>query len=64
VDRVTTAAVPVREFKAHLSRYLNQVRAGRALEITSHRKVIAKAIPVPEAPNRGPERLLAAGSAH
>lgn len=56
-------AVPVREFKSHLARYLREVRAGRTFEITSRRKVIAKVIPVPEAPRRGLQRLLAAGAA-
>jgi prevent-host-death family protein len=41
--------VQVRELKAHLSRYLAEVRAGRAVEVTYHRKIVARIIGVPEA---------------
>lgn len=55
--------VPIREFKAHLSRYLAQVRAGGVIEITAYRKVVARVSGVPEAPVKGISALLAAGAA-
>lgn len=56
-------AVSIREFKARLSHYLAQVRAGQTLEISSHRKVIARVSAVPEAKEQGVERLLSSGAA-
>lgn len=55
--------VPVREFKARLSHYLAQVRAGGTVEISSHRKVIARLTGAPEGHPPGIQRLLAAGAA-
>lgn len=55
--------VSIREFKAHLSRYLAEVRAGRPIEISSHRKVIARVTAVPNKETQGIGRLLAAGAA-
>src|SRR4030042_5971508 len=40
--------VSIRELKAHLSRYLAQARQGTALEITSHRRIVARVTGVPE----------------
>jgi prevent-host-death family protein len=34
--------VSVRDLKTHLSRYLAQAQAGEEIEVTSHRKVIAR----------------------
>ena len=56
--------VSIREFKARLSHYLAEARAGRPVEITSHRKVIARVSGVPGATDAGIARLLASGSAH
>jgi prevent-host-death family protein len=55
--------ISIREFKAHLSRYLAEARAGRPLEVTSHRKVVARVIGVPEAATPGVSRLVASGAA-
>lgn len=40
--------ISIREFKAHLSRYLAQARQGITLEITSHRRIVARVTGVPE----------------
>lgn len=53
----------VREFKARLSHYLGRARAGQTIEITSHRKVIARVIGVPSAGGEGVPRLVASGAA-
>jgi prevent-host-death family protein len=53
--------ISVREFKAHLSHYLNKAQAGQALEITSHRKVVARVVGVPK--SSGLSRLIADGAA-
>jgi prevent-host-death family protein len=45
-----TISVPVREFKSKLSHYLAKAREGQTVEITSHRKVIARVTGVPEEP--------------
>lgn len=55
--------VPVHEFKAHLSRYLAEVRAGKTVEISRHRRVVARVIGVPEAADDGIARLLTSGAA-
>ncbi|MGH8583731.1 MAG: type II toxin-antitoxin system Phd/YefM family antitoxin [Gammaproteobacteria bacterium] len=54
--------VSIREFKTHLSRYLTQARAGQAVEITSHRKVVARVIGVPPEATEGLARLMASGA--
>lgn len=51
--------VSIREFKAHLSRYLTQARAGQPVEITRHRKVVARVIGVPPLATEGLARVLA-----
>lgn len=56
-------SVPVHEFKARLSHYLAQARAGKTIEIASHRKVVARMTGVADAGATGFERLLAAGLA-
>ncbi len=53
--------VSVREFKAHLSRYLAEVRTGKTIEISSHRKVIARVSGAADSEKSGIERLLADG---
>lgn len=55
--------VSIRELKAHLSRYLVQARQGMALEITSHRKVVARVVGVPESSTLVPGTLIACGAA-
>ena len=55
--------VPIREFKAHLSRYLAQARAGQVIEVTADRKVVARVSGVPAVAGRGIPSLIAAGAA-
>ena len=55
--------VSVREFKANLSRYLSEARAGRTVEVSSHRKVIARVSGVPDDSDSGAQRLVALGAA-
>jgi len=55
--------VSIRELKAHLSRYLAQARQGTALEITSHRRVVARVTGVPEPSTPALAELIARGAA-
>ena len=55
--------VSIREFKAHLSRYLAQARQGTVLEITSRRRVVARMIGVPESSTSALGELIARGAA-
>ena len=55
--------VSMQEFKAHLSRYVGQAQSGQLIELTSHRKVVARIVGVPSTDNVGVSRLLAAGVA-
>ena len=55
--------VSIQEFKSHLAKYVGQARSGEAIELTSHRKVVAHVIGVPESSHPGVARLLAAGVA-
>ena len=56
--------VPIREFKARLSHYLAQAGAGHGvIEITSHRRVVARVTGVPSEAGEGIARLVAAGAA-
>lgn len=55
--------VSMREFKAHLSQYVVQAQAGQAIELTSHRKVVARLVGVPAAECVGVARLMASGTA-
>ncbi len=55
--------VPMRDFKSHLSQYVLQAQAGQAIELTSHRKVVARLVGVPATESAGLARLLAAGVA-
>ncbi|MDR1851693.1 MAG: type II toxin-antitoxin system Phd/YefM family antitoxin [Propionibacteriaceae bacterium] len=51
--------VGLREFRAHLSSYLEQVKAGRTLTLTEHETPVAQLRPLPEQSNY--EKLVAAG---
>lgn len=55
--------VSMREFKSHLSQYVEQAQAGQSIELTSHRKVVARIVGVPPTDCTGVARLLAAGVA-
>ena len=55
--------VSMQEFKSHLSRYVGQAQSGQLIELTSHRKVVARIIGVPPTNSVGVSCLLAAGVA-
>lgn len=55
--------VSMHEFKSHLSRYVSQAQSGHTIELTSHRKVVARLVGVPSTDSAGVSRLLAAGIA-
>lgn len=55
--------VSMQEFKSHLSRYVVEAQSGQLIELTSHRKVVARLIGVPAAASSGLSCLLAAGMA-
>lgn len=55
--------VSIRDLKTHLSRYLSQAREGMALEITSHRKVVARITGVPASASPALGTLIASGAA-
>ncbi len=42
---------PVSELKAHLSEYLNQVKAGMEVLITDRGKPVARLVPIPRSKN-------------
>lgn len=42
MSEVVTAQVSVRELKTHLSEWLGRVQEGEVVEVTSHRKPIAR----------------------
>ena len=54
--------VSIREFKSHLSQYIEQAQSN-VIELTSHRKVVARIIGVRQSEQAGVARLLAAGVA-
>ena len=53
--------VPIREFKARLSHYLAKATRG-AIEVTSHKKVVARVTGVPPEAGAGIARLIASGA--
>lgn len=55
--------VSMQEFKSHLSQYVSCAQSGQLIELTSHRKVVARIVGVPQAESTGVTRLLAAGVA-
>ena len=55
--------VSIHEFKSHLSQYVGQAQSGEVIELTSHRKVVARIVGVPLTENTGVSRLLSAGVA-
>ena len=36
--------VSMQEFKSHLSRYVSQAQSGQLIELTSHRRVVARIV--------------------
>jgi prevent-host-death family protein len=55
--------VSMQEFKSHLSHYVSEAQSGQLVELTSHRKVVARIIGVPSSASVGVSSLLAAGVA-
>ena len=55
--------VSIRELKARLSEYLSRARSGESIEVTSHRKIVARLVGVPATEDEGLKRLLASGTA-
>ena len=55
--------VSMREFKSHLSSYVSQAQSGQLIELTSHRKVVARLVGAPATDSTGIAGLLAAGAA-
>jgi prevent-host-death family protein len=55
--------IPVREMKANLSRYLREAAAGQGFEVTSHGRVVARVVGVPDQCVGGTARLVATGAA-
>ncbi|QTR50544.1 type II toxin-antitoxin system Phd/YefM family antitoxin [Candidatus Thiothrix anitrata] len=54
--------VSIRELKTHLSHYLQQTRSGEAIDITSHRRIIARLQGIVSSENPGIQALLAQGA--
>ena len=55
--------VSIRELKTHLSKYLKLAQDGQPLEVTSHRRVVARISGVCSASDTGLAHLLANGLA-
>ena len=55
--------VSMREFKSRLSSYVNHAQSGELIELTSHRKVVARLIGVPATESIGIANLLATHAA-
>ena len=53
----------MQEFKSHLSHYVGEAQSGQLIELTSHRKVVARLIGVPAIDSTGLSCLLATGNA-
>ena len=58
----STQRVSISEFKARLSHYLDQARSHGMIEITSHRKVVARVTGVSPEAGEGIARLVATGA--
>lgn len=55
--------VPIHELKARLSHYLAEARRGRPVEITSHRRVVARLVGVHATGDDALARYVAEGKA-
>jgi prevent-host-death family protein len=56
--------VSIQEFKSHLAKYVRQAQSGQTIELTSHRKLVARVIGVVQTDGSdGVARLLVAGIA-
>ncbi len=54
--------IAIRELKATLSRVLSLAQSGEVIEVTSHRKPIARIVGVPEMAGSGLQALIASGA--
>lgn len=54
--------VSIRELKTHLSHYVQQTRGGEAIDITSHRRIVARLQGISNSKNPGIQALLAQGA--
>ena len=55
--------VSMQEFKSHLAKYVSLAQSGQTIKLTSHRKVVAHIIGVPQSNSDDVTRLLVAGAA-
>jgi len=53
----------MQECKSQMAKYVRESRGGKTLELTSHRKVVARLIGMPQSESTGVAKLLAAGAA-
>ena len=63
MEKVVASQVSVRDLKTHLSEWLGRVQAGEVVEVTSHRKPIARitAVKPAEAPSNPLQKAREAG---
>lgn len=54
--------IAVRDLKARLSRVLALAQQGEVVEVTSHRRPVARIVGVPAQPDEGLRGLMAAGA--
>lgn len=54
--------VAVRDLKAHLSRFLSRAQAGESIEVTSHNRLIARIVGVPDGTAEGLREPIAKGA--
>ncbi len=57
-----TITVPIRQLKAQLSHFLSKARAGHPIEVTSHDKIVARIIGVPDEVGERFGNLIASGA--
>ena len=55
--------VSIHKFKSHLSEYVRKAQSGQVIELTSHRRVVARVTGVPATLDQGLARLLSSGAA-
>jgi len=55
--------VSIGEFKSHLAKYVSKAQSGELIELTSHRKIVARLAGVAPDDGSAVSRLLAAGTA-
>jgi prevent-host-death family protein len=54
--------IAIRELKATLSRVLSLAQGGEVIEVTSHRKPIARITGVPDTADKGLQALISSGA--